>query len=202
MRRIGIIVFLFLSALPVSAQCIHSKKDGNGGYYTSNTTILENTNSRYNTLQSYYNKNDYYTIENPRFGLALPWVNVVIPGLAQYIMAEPGLGTQYLLMHVGFSAMTSLGGVMTRRAYMNDETTGAAYTGGRILIIVGGIGNIAVAITSIINAYDVVKVKSLYIEDVKNYRRGYSFSLEPTVNYAFTPSGSMPAPGIGLRVSF
>lgn len=199
MRRIGIIVFLFLSALPVSAQCIHSKKDSNGGYYTSNTTILENTNSRYNTLQSYYNKNDYYTIENPRFGLALPWVNVVIPGLAQYIMAEPGLGTRYLLLGLSCNAISSIGGTLSRRAFLaNGETS----TAGRVLLIIGGLGSLAVGITSIINAYDVVKVKSLYFEDVKNYRKGYSFSLQPTVNYAFTPNGYKPAPGIGLRVSF
>ena len=176
---------------------MHSKKDGHVGYYTSNASILENTNSQYNTLQSYYNKNDYYTIENPRFGLGLPWINVLIPGLSQFIMSEPGLGTRYLLLGLGCNAISSLGGTLARRAILQGDESKT----GTVLLIIGGLGSLAVGIT-FINAYDVVKVKSLYIEDVKNYRKGYSFSLQPTVNFAVTPDGYRPAPGMGLRVSF
>lgn len=206
MKRFGIIVLLLLLAMPSFAQ--HMKKDGkecahkcagfNGGYYTSDVTILENLDSRYNTLKSYYNKNDYYSLENPRFGLALPWLNVLIPGVAQYVMSEPGLGTRYLLLGVGCSIISSVGGTMQRQAYLQGKTNTTA----SILLLVGSLGSLAVGITSIVNAYDVLKVKSLYIEDVKNYRKGYSFSLQPTVDLAVTPNGYVPAPGMGMRIAF
>lgn len=195
--------------MPSFAQ--HMKKEGkpcaqkcsgfNGGYYTSNISILENLDSRYNTLKSYYNKNDYYSLEDPRFGLALPWLNVLIPGVSQYIMSEPGLGTRYLLLGVGCSVVTSIGGTMARNAVINNKSQ-QAYNTGMILVYAGSLGSLAVGILSIINAYDVLKVKSLYIEDVKNYRKGYSFSLQPTVNFAVTPNGYVPAPGMGMRIAF
>lgn len=195
--------------MPSFAQ--HMKKEGkpcaqkcsgfNGGYYTSNISILENLDSRYNTLKSYYNKNDYYSLEDPRFGLALPWLNVLIPGVSQYIMSEPGLGTRYLLLGVGCSVVTSIGGTMARNAVINNKSQ-QAYNTGMILVYAGSLGSLAVGILSIINAYDVLKVKSLYIEDVKNYRQGYSFSLQPTVNFAVTPNGYVPAPGMGMRIAF
>lgn len=210
MKRIGIIVLLLLLAMPSFAQ--HMKKDGkecahkcagfNGGYYTSNVTILENLDSRYITLKSYYNKNDYYSLENPRFGLALPWLNVLIPGVAQYTMSEPGLGTRYLLLGVGCGIISSVGGSIARKAILNKENPTAGYNTGMALVYAGTLGSLTVGILSIINAYDVLKVKSLYIEDVKNYRKGYSFSLQPTVDLAVTPNGYVPAPGMGMRIAF
>ena len=197
MKKVIIIVTLFLLTLPSFAQKVQ-----NGGYYTTNVSVLENTNSRYKALKQYYNKNDYFTVDNPRFGLALPWVNVLIPGLAQYVMGEPGLGTTYLALGLGCSALTSAGGVLARKSLTNDKNPDAAYNAGMIMVYAGSLGSLAVGILSIINAYDVVKVKSLYFEDVKNYRKGYSFSLQPAVNFAVTPNGYAPAPGMGLRVAF
>ncbi len=210
MKRFGIIVLLLLLAMPSFAQ--HMKKDGKAcahkcsglkdGYYTSDASILGNLDSKYKTLKLNYNKSDYYSLEDPRFGLALPWVNVLIPGLAQYVMDEPGLGTTYLLLGIGCSAVTSAGGVLARQSLTKKNNQDAAYNAGMIMVYAGSLGSLVVGILSIINAYDVVKVKSLYIEDVKNYRKGYSFSLQPTVNFAVTPNGNMPAPGMGLRVAF
>lgn len=209
MKRFGIIVVLLLLAMPSFAQ--HMKKEGkpcaqkcsgfNGGYYTSDASILGNLDSKYKTLKLNYNKSDYYSLEDPRFGLALPWLNVLIPGVSQYIMSEPGLGTRYLLLGVGCSVVTSIGGTMARNAVINNKSQ-QAYNTGMILVYAGSLGSLAVGILSIINAYDVLKVKSLYIEDVKNYRKGYSFSLQPTVNFAVTPNGYVPAPGMGMRIAF
>ena len=199
MKRVVIIVSLLLLALPSFAQKVETPK--NGGYYTTNVSVLENANSRYKALKPYYSKNDYFTVDNPRFGLGLPWVNALIPGLAQYIMDEPGLGTTYLLLGLGCSTLSSVGGTLARQAVVKDKDQ-KVYNTGMILVCAGSLGSLAVGILSIINAYDVVKVKSLYIEDVKNYRKGYSFSLQPAVNFAVTPNGYALAPGMGLRVAF
>ena len=200
MKKVIIIVTLFLLTLPSFAQKVQTPK--NGGYYTTNVSVLENTNSRYKALKPYYSKNDYFTVDNPRFGLGLPWVNALIPGLAQYIMDEPGLGTTYLLLGLGCNTITSVGGVIARKSLTNEKNPEAAYNTGMILVFAGTLGSLAVGILSIINAYDVVKVKSLYIEDVKNYHKGYSFSLQPTMNLAVTSNGYVPAPGMGLSVAF
>lgn len=200
MKRIILIVSLLLLALPSFAQ-----KVGNaGGYYTSSPDILEIGNLRYKDLKWHYNKNDYYTLDNPRFGLALPWVNVLVPGLAQYIMDEPGSGTTYLLLGVGFSTISTVGSVMARLAYLNPRANGAQalYNRGLILATIGSIGSLTAGVLSLFNAYNLVKVKSLYIEDMKNYRRGYTFTMQPTMNLDFTPAGYRPAPGLGLQVSF
>lgn len=200
MKKFILIVSLALWVLPGFAQKIN---DG-GGYYTSNISILENSHARYKDLKASYNKNDYYLLDNPRFGLGLPWINILIPGLAQYIMDEPRLGTTYLLIGLGCGIISGVGGTMARQGYLYPNAPGAesrVMVGG-IISSVGGIGSLTVGVLSILNAYDVLKVKSLYIEDLRNARRTYSFSMQPTVDMAFTPNGYRPAPGMSLRVSF
>lgn len=174
----------------------------NGGYFTSDTAILEKVNARYKALKPYYNKNDYNALADPRYGLGLPWLNLLIPGLAQYCMNEPGLGTTYLLLGLGSDIMASVGLSLAKQAASSYYTDEAMMSTARILFFSGAIAGITVGVMSIVNAYDVAKVKSLFVEDNNNYRRGYSFSLQPTMNYAITPNGYMPAPGLGLRVSF
>ena len=248
MKKMGLLIVLFIIALPSFAQDIITKRDGSdiqakvlevsksevkykawdnlegptfiltasdvliirfengtnhvmesvpqnrayqGGYYTSDVAILEKVDARYKALKSYYNKEEYKSIPNPKYGLGLPWLNLLIPGLAQYIMNEPGLGTKYLLLNVGCNVLISVG-----------FNASSDYSASRILTSIGAMGSIVIGVASIVNAYDVAKVKSLFSEDINNYRRGYSFSLQPAVNFSVTPDGCMPAPGLSLCMTF
>lgn len=256
MKKIGLLVSVFILVLPCSAQDFITKKDGtdvkakilevskkevkykawdnqdgptfilpasdiviirfengtnqvmekttatagfDGTYYTSDPSILEKSSLRYKALKAYYNRDDYNTLNSPRYGLGLPWLNLLIPGLGQYCMNEPGLGTTYLLLWLGSGAVTYIG----YNIYLgnNGFDTGAANLG--LLTMLGGsIVSFTVGVSSIVNAYKVAKVKSLYIEDYNNYKRSYSFSVQPSMNYVITQNGLKPAPGASLRITF
>lgn len=174
----------------------------NGGYYTSDMSILGKPGLRYRDLKHYYSRDDYGFLHHPRYGLGMPWLNLIFPGLSQYCMNEPGLGTRYLLISLGCTLASSLAAStsVTYRDgnYVRISTPPAA----EVVAVLASAGLIATEICSIVNAYRVAKVKSLYSEDLRNYRQGYSMTLAPFMNYAFTPSGVRPAPGIGVRVTF
>ena len=142
-------------------------------------SILSDGRLRYKDLKGVYAKEDFVHLSTPRYGLGYPWLNLIIPGLSQYCMGEPGLGTKYLLLGVGSAIVTGVGSGL-----------------------IGMAANIAVTVTSIVNAYNVAKVKSLYAEDLRNYRQAYSIAVTPTVLFASAPTGLKPAPGIGLKVTF
>ena len=169
----------------------------NGTYYTSDPSILEKGNLRYKKIKAYYNKEDYNTLADPRYGLGLPWLNLLLPGLGQYCMNEPGLGTTYLLLWVGSGALTYTGYILAYSGlYYDTQELGLA------TMLAGSAATLVVGISSIVNAYKVAKVKSLYVDDYNNYRREYSFNLQPSLNFAVTPNGLRPAPGATLRVTF
>ncbi|MBR4774679.1 MAG: hypothetical protein IK008_01095 [Bacteroidales bacterium] len=178
-------------------------------YFTNDPAILGQEALKYRYLKSYYNKSDFDKLRNPKYGLGYPWFNLLVPGLSQYLMSEPGLGTRYLLMYMGSIGIMSAGyiGMSSSVRYNSGSSipyvvNESAYKTGRFFYLLGGAAELTVIITSIVNAYSVAKIKSLYLEDVNNYRKSYSFSLTPTVLYASTPTGFQPAPGFGLRVTF
>lgn len=172
--------------------------------FTSDASILENSGLKYRDLKEFYNSNDYDQLYRPRYGLGYPWLNLLIPGLAQYCMSESGLGTRFLLMYAGGVILCRIGASMYTSVYTADGRYVSSTSNGfgNALIIAGCATFIGASIWSIVNAHDVAKVKSLYTEDMRNYNRGYSLSLTPTLQYAFTPTGLQPAPGIGLRLTF
>ena len=169
-------------------------------------SVLSDGNLRYKDLKGAYSTSDFVHLSTPRYGLGYPWLNLIIPGLSQYCMGEPGLGTTYLLLGVGSSIVTGVGSGLLRSSVTNRQgniTYEQPQAGiGAALFIVGMAANIAVTVTSIVNAYNVAKVKSLYAEDLRNYRQSYSVVVAPTVLFASAPTGLKPAPGIGLKVTF
>lgn len=164
------------------------------------SSILVNPGLRYKQLKGLYDKDDYIKLDWPRYGLGYPWLNLVFPGLAQYCMGEPGLGTKYLLINLGCSlvGLYSYASVASTKYYDGSKNTDIASA----FFLLAEAGNIAVTVVSIVNAYNVAKVKSLYAEDLVNYSRSYSVTLAPTLLLAQAPTGLKPAPGIGLRVNF
>lgn len=168
------------------------------------SSILVNSGLRYKQLKGLYDKDDYIKLDWPRYGLGYPWLNLVFPGLAQYCMGEPGLGTKYLLINLGCS-LVGIYSYASIAASTNYYASGTAPKNTDIesaLFLLAEAANIAVTVVSIVNAYNVAKVKSLYAEDLVNYSRSYSVTLAPTLLLAQVPSGLKPAPGIGLRVNF
>ena len=169
-------------------------------------SVLSDGNLRYKDLKGVYSTSDYVYLSTPRYGLGYPWLNLIIPGLSQYCMGEPGLGTMYLLLGVGSSIITGVGyGLVGSSAISTNggiRYEQPQFNTGTTLALIGLAANIAVTVTSIVNAYNVAKVKSLYAEDLRNYRQGYSIMVAPTVLFASAPTGLQPAPGIGLKVTF
>lgn len=170
-----------------------------GGYYTLDASILENGNLKYRQLKDYYNKDDYNTLSMPRYSLGLPWLNLLVPGLGQFCMNEPGLGASFLALYVGSFLSVELGAVSMPSRSPNEYGDNIYAD---VLLLVGCAGVFTAGVLSIVNAYSVAKVKSLYIEDLTNYRHGYSFTLQPSLSLSATPDGYRPAPGLALRMSF
>ena len=173
-------------------------KNLDGPFFTSDINILESQNLKYKEIKSFYDKKDYASLDNPYYGLGWPWLNLVVPGLSQFIMKEPKLGTTYLLLSLGSDVLMT-GGYIWGIYSLHDPTS---LTFARICFVTGAAGAITVMVLSICNAYDIAKIKSLYQHDLNIYNQGYSFRLEPTLNYTMTPSGCRLAPGVGLKVSF
>lgn len=180
-----------------------AKADDHPLFFTSDVSILEQSGLKYEQLKEVYNSDDYDQLYRPRYKLGYPWLNLLLPGLAQYCMSEPGLGTRFVLIYLGGGILSNIGSSMSG-SYTTDGhyVRSPSYGVGTALALTGCAIFVGTEIWSIINAYDVAKVKSLYVEDIRNYNRSYSFTLAPTVVYSTTPAGIRPAPGIGLRVTF
>lgn len=179
-------------------------KTGRSPYFTSNPAILEQSGLKYNQLKEVYDPADFDQLPRARYGLGYPWLNLIFPGLSQYCMSEPGLGTRFLLIYAGGFILGQVGSSLSigSNTVNGRYERGPYYEIGVVLALTGVFTSLGSEIWSIINAYDVAKVKSLYAQDMRNYNRSYSFTLAPTVLYDSTPAGIHPAPGLGLRVTF
>lgn len=180
------------------------------GYYISNVADLHE-GMRYKELKQLYDKNDYDSLDNPRYSFGWPWLNMIFPGVAQYTLNEPGLGTRFLCLSVAAHALTITGiGIYSNRVrttYLNGRTypyvDRFSDVGGAIFMGVGALAIIGLDVWSILNAYDIVKVKSLYHDDLmtKNNKQ-YSLFVSPTVEYMSTPNGTEIMPAVGLKLTF
>ena len=160
-------------------------------------------------LKGAYSTSDYVYLSTPRYGLGYPWLNLIIPGLSQYCMGEPGLGTMYLLLGVGSSIITGVGyglvgssAIRTNGRIIYEQPQ---FNTGTTLALIGLAANIAVTVTSIVNAYNVAKVKSLYAEDLRNYRQAFhrlpprAFARPPQ---PLPPASKSPSKSDGLAVLY
>lgn len=162
---------------------------------------------KYKNLKRHYDRSDYRKLEDPAYGLGRPWLNLILPGLAQYTMGEPGLGTRYLFtaclipvtaMSAGY-ALAIAGAVADDQAVAGAEEVMVMGVG---LLTVGSIMAVVGEIASISNAFKVAKVKSLYKDDLAKAGIAYQFEWAPTVMPVHMPNGYALAPGVGMRLSF
>lgn len=161
-----------------------------GEYYALHPEYLA-AGLNYRRIKSNYDKRDYSKLANPKYSPGLAWLNLVLPGLAQFSMGESGKGCVYLGVGLGCSLLTGVG--------VADDSPG--------LLIVGGLGGLVNGILSMTNASKMAKIKSLYYDDMTHWpgdsrSYGFNISFEPTLQTSMSPQGYCIAPGVGMRVTF
>ena len=52
---------------------------------------------RYKKLKSLYNEDDFDSLIDPRYRTGLAWLNLLLPGVGQYVMCRAVKGTFFLL---------------------------------------------------------------------------------------------------------
>ena len=151
---------------------------------------------RYSDLEDYYDTSDYSKLADPLYSTSRLFLNFAVPGLAQYTMGEPGLGTKFLLL----CTLVPLGSVAGGAGL---STIGEAGNIAGIIIASAGLGTgIGFWIVSLINAANVAKVKSLYASDIMTVKNNFSFEFSPSVLPVVGPNSLAMAPGLTMRISF
>lgn len=173
----------------------------NNKFFASDPSRLHD-GMKYRHIKDFYDKNDYNALSNPKYSGSRAWLNLIVPGLAQFTMGEGGLGCRYLLLTLAGETMMFLGyGFVADSSYGRyvDEEEQII---GLALSLAGVAATLTFGITSITNASKVAKIKSLYEDDMAKLKQGYSFTVAPTLMPAYTPQGIRMAPGVGMRVTF
>ena len=156
---------------------------------------------RYKELKSLYNEDDFDSLIDPRYRTGLAWLNLLLPGVGQYVMGEPGRGTFFLLTGLAGYFAYGIGAVSSSSgAYYDSQDL---YTNGQVLFWSGLLITLGAEIASIIDGYHVAHVKSLYTEDLYHKRMtGMSLSMAPLVQAVPSPTGIRPVAGMGLTLQF
>ena len=154
---------------------------------------------KYKDIKKLYNPKNYVYLADPEYGTGRAWLNLLIPGLAQYTMGEGGLGTRYLLLGLlGEGAFTL--GVWAygynERNQINDDPTPPYLVGGGAAIM------IANYIFSISNAKKVARIKSQYYYDIKKLGRQVSFETRPFIAPVRVGDKVQPAAGVTFSMQF
>lgn len=154
----------------------------------------------YYSYRSYYDTDDYDLLIEPKYSPSRAWLNLVLPGLAQFTMGEGGLGGKYLGISLGSLALTGIGyGLYVPNTIGGGYGKVEAIVGAGLLVVGSGL-SLAVTISSIVNAAKVAKLKSLYLDDLNGIN--YSLTIAPALQTTYTPDGLKPIPSVALNVSF
>lgn len=157
---------------------------------------------KYRHLKDLYDRDDYRKLDEAKYSPGLAWINLAVPGVAQFIMGEGGLGARYLIWGaVNTGLMT--GGVYLSRAMNSGED--ARYSWLPLIVTgAGAIGYLITTFTSISNASKVAKVKSLYNHDLNAMGLSYDFTIDATPFVAPVYMGDryVAAAGLTLTMKF
>lgn len=161
---------------------------------------------KYSQLKNLYNPNDVVYLADPEYGTGRAWLNLLVPGLAQFTMGEGGLGAKYLGLAILGDAIAS---VAYYDYYMYETHDDDAHKGifpYNQSLIYGMIGGAAITVCScifsIINAQKVAKVKSLYDYDLKKLGRRVSFETMPFIAPVRVGDKVQPAAGVTFAMQF
>ena len=179
-------VFNTQSSSPVQGQGVD-----NNLFFASDPELLT-VGMKYRDIKKLYHKEDYDALANPQYSSSRAWMNLLIPGLAQFTMGEGGLGCRYLFSYL-----------------LSDLAMGVGYglldggeDAGSPVFLIGFFSMLITEIASVSNASKVAKIKSLYSSDIVKMYKGYSFTVAPALSPVNTPEGLQFAPGLSMRVSF
>jgi len=161
-----------------------------GDFFAKDPSLLR-PGMKFREANPLYDNSDYSYLASPKYSTSRAWLNLIVPGLAQFTMGEGGLGALYLGMSALGDAVALVGGTA---AYDYDVAIICMLSGAAITTTFG--------VISIINAVKVAKVKSLLNADLEKLNQGYSLVFAPTVVPTYTPSGLKMAPSVGLRLTF
>ena len=157
---------------------------------------------KYRHLKDLYERSDFKKLDDNKYSPGLAWINLAVPGVAQFIMGEGGLGARYLIWGaVNTGLMT--GGVYLSRAMNSGED--ARYSWLPLIVTgAGAIGYLITTFTSISNASKVAKVKSLYNHDLNAMGLSYDFTIDatPFVAPVFMGDRYVAAAGLTLTMKF
>ena len=157
---------------------------------------------KYRHLEDLYKKGDFRKLDESKYAPGMAWINLLVPGLDQFIMGEAGLGARYLI----WGAINT--GLMTAGAYlgraMNESGEGGYNYLPLIVTGAGAIGYFITTFTSISNASKVAKVKSLYNHDLNEMGLGYDFTIDaaPFVAPVYAGDRYVAAAGLSLTLRF
>lgn len=201
MKKLLLSIFVAIAAtLSASAQYASAPE-----YFAKNPDQVV-PGLKYKDLKKLYNPKDAAYMADPEYGTGRAWLNLLIPGLAQYTMGEGGLGTRYLLFGLLGESMVSLAAY---DSYMDDldphyESIFSTNSGDYYWIPVFGGAAIMITnyICSITNAKKVAKVKSLYDYDLKKLGRQVSFETVPFIAPVRVGDKVQPAAGITFAIQF
>lgn len=159
---------------------------------------------KYSKLKKMYDKKDYAYLADPEYGTGRSWLNLLVPGLAQYTMGEGGLGTRYLIFGLIGEGLVSIGfhDMMVEMADLPMEPIVGDGDAWFIPIMFGSLILIPDYIFSIINANKVAKVKSLYDYDLKKLGRQVSFETMPFIAPVRVGDKVQPAAGVTFAMQF
>lgn len=158
---------------------------------------------KYSKIKKMYNKNDYAYLADPEYGTGRAWLNLLVPGLAQYTMGESGRGTRYLIIGLIGEGIMSIG-THDILCYSSDKSSEAFMDEDNAIIPIG-IGSFIMItnyICSIVNANKMAKVKSLYDYDLKKLGRQVSVQAMPYIAPARFGSSVQTSAGVTLAVNF
>lgn len=168
-------------------------------YFASDLSAIH-PGMRYREYKEYYDTNDYDYLREPAYSPSRAWMNVLLPGLAQFTMGEAGVGMKYLGFSLGSTVITGLGyGLYVPNTIGGGYGQTEAVIGAGLLIVGAGL-SLAVLISSMVNAGRVAKLKSLYLDDLNE--SNYSLTITPTIQPTYSPDGFKPAPSLALRLNF
>lgn len=165
---------------------------------------------KYRQLKKLYNPKNYSYLAEPAYGTGRSWLNLLVPGLAQYTMGEPGRGTRYLLFGMLGEGMLYIAAhdyvyysldKEGRKAINMDDSF--MDKGSQVVpLLFGSIILVTDYLCSIANANKIAKVKSQYKYDLDKLGRQVSFTTSPFLTPVQIGNDVRPVAGFTFAMQF
>jgi hypothetical protein len=199
MKRILLTVFVAFSAI-LSASAQYSVPE----VFASNPEQVV-PGLKYSKLKKIYTPQNADYLAEPKYGTGRAWLNLLVPGLAQYTMGEAGLGTLFLVCGLLSETVTSVAiyDLLSEGdlGFISNYNNGH-YDYNYAIPLVSSAVMITNYVLSISNAKKIARVKSQYDYDLKKLGWQVTFQTVPFVTPVLTGNHVQAAAGITLAMQF